>query len=65
MKKVDSFKDFINEEVSEKKDDKYTHKEMLMQLKAKDFPKDWSILDIIKRYDEHVIGYLKENPTLK
>jgi hypothetical protein len=50
---------------NEKKGDKYTHKEMLQRTKAKEFPGGWSILDIIKRYDEHVIGYLKENPTLE
>lgn len=65
MKKVDNFKDFINEDVSEKKSDKYTHKEMLQRTKAREFPGGWSILDIIERYDEHVIGYLKENPTLE
>lgn len=54
-----------SEEVSEKRDDKYTHKEMLQRLKARDFPTNWSILDIIERYEDHVIGYLKENKKIK
>ena len=52
-------------ETNEKKGDKYTHKEMLQRTKAREFPGGWSILDIIERYSEHVIGYLKENPTLE
>tara|TARA_B100001093_G_scaffold471549_2_gene493920 strand:- start:7229 stop:7417 length:189 start_codon:yes stop_codon:yes gene_type:complete len=60
-----NWKEIFEKTLNEKRGDRYTHKEMLQRITVNQLPEKWSVLDIIKAYDEHVIGYLKENPTLQ
>tara|TARA_R110002073_G_scaffold173886_4_gene331059 strand:- start:178 stop:882 length:705 start_codon:yes stop_codon:yes gene_type:complete len=43
---------------------KYTDEEMLTRTTANQFPTNFTILDIIERYEEYVIGYLKDQGKL-
>jgi len=44
--------------------DRYTDEEMLTRTTANQFPDNFTILDIIERYEEYVIGYLKDQGKL-
>ena len=44
--------------------ERYTDKEMLTRTTANQFPTNFTILDIIERYEEYVIGYLKDQGKL-
>jgi hypothetical protein len=43
---------------------KYTDKEMLTRTTANQFPANFTILDIIERYKEYVVGYLRSEGEL-
>ena len=43
---------------------KYTDEQMLTRTTANQFPANFTILDIIERYEEYVIGYLKDQGKL-
>jgi len=41
-----------------------TDEEMLKKLKASQFPGNFTLLDILDKYEEHIIGYLKDQGKL-
>ena len=41
-------------------EEQYTNEEMLKKTKASHFPSHWSLLQIIERYEDNVIGYLED-----
>jgi len=43
---------------------KYTDKEMLTRTTANQFPANFTILDIIERYKEYVVGHLRSEGEL-
>jgi len=43
----------------------YTDKEMLLGTKVNQLPDHWTILDIVKAYDDYIIGYLRSQGELK
>ena len=51
--------------IKEVSNNTYTDEEMLTRTTANQFPANFTILDIIERYEEYVIGYLKDQGKLK
>ena len=45
-------------------EDRYTDKEMLQRTTAGEFPEYFTILDIIERYKEYVVGHLRSEGEL-
>jgi len=39
-------------------------KEMLLRTKVNQLPDHWTILDIVKAYDDYIIGYLRSQEEL-
>lgn len=46
------------------KEETCTDKEMLLRTKANQIPDHWTILDIVKAYDDYIIGYLRSQGEL-
>ena len=59
-------KDLIDKKkpLSEDSEDRYTDKEMLQRTTAGEFPEYFTILDIIERYKEYVVGHLRSEGEL-
>lgn len=59
-------KQLIKEELRNaiSEEDRYTDKEMLQRITANQLPDNFTILDIIERYKEHVVGHLRSEGEL-
>ena len=59
-------KDLIDKKkpLREDSEDRYTDKEMLQRTTANQFPDNFTILDIIERYKEYVVGHLRSEGEL-
>ena len=57
--KHSELKQLIKEEIQKVVNDEYTDEEILERTTVAQLPDNWTLLNVISHYEDHILGYLR------